>query len=45
MPVFADQMHNVAKVIGEGWGRQIKWDELTEDKFRTIINDTLGDKR
>ncbi|KAB7504249.1 UDP-glucuronosyltransferase [Armadillidium nasatum] len=41
MPVFGDQMANIAEVIAENWGNELKWAELTEQTFRSAILDTM----
>lgn len=45
MPVFGDQTYNAAEIEAEGWGQQVRWEELTEEKFRTAIQETLSNDR
>ncbi|KAL7630352.1 UNVERIFIED_CONTAM: hypothetical protein RMT77_019499 [Armadillidium vulgare] len=41
MPVFGDQMSNIAQAELEGWSRQLKWVDLSEQSLRSAIADTM----
>lgn len=45
LPVFLDQHYNMQDVQREGWGRFLKWDNLTYDNLRQYILDLIHDTR
>lgn len=45
MPVFGDQMSNIAQAELEGWSRQLKWVDLSEQSLRSAIADTMRNER
>ena len=45
MPVFGDQFSNVEKVVNEGYGEYLEWDDFTEDNFRDTIHQLLSNTK
>lgn len=41
IPFFADQISNMRIAEGYGYGKMIKYDDLTDKSFENIINDVL----
>ena len=41
MPVFGDQSSNLDRVVSEGWGDVIYWDQLTHDIFSNKIHELI----
>ncbi|CAL4150999.1 unnamed protein product [Meganyctiphanes norvegica] len=44
-PVLGDQSMNMAAVEKQGWGRVIKWKDITEEHLRETILDVLNNHR
>ncbi|XP_068241718.1 UDP-glycosyltransferase UGT5-like isoform X3 [Palaemon carinicauda] len=45
LPVLADQMTNMAEVQNQGWGRMLKWRELTFEVLRDTIHTVITDEK
>lgn len=45
LPVFGDQMTNMAEVQEQGWGRVLDWKELTPELLRDTIQTVMTDER
>lgn len=43
LPVIIDQQHNMQRVQAEGWGRFLKWDNLTYHNLRQNIFEIIHD--
>ncbi|XP_068218461.1 UDP-glycosyltransferase UGT5-like [Palaemon carinicauda] len=45
LPVFADQMTNMAEVQEQGWGRVLVWKELTSELLKDTIHTVITDDK
>ncbi|CAL4058798.1 unnamed protein product [Meganyctiphanes norvegica] len=45
IPAFGDQKSNMIQIQGNGYGRVILWEELTEDLLLTRIDETIRDEK
>uniref|UniRef100_A0A182LTR0 Uncharacterized protein n=1 Tax=Anopheles culicifacies TaxID=139723 RepID=A0A182LTR0_9DIPT len=45
IPMFGDQDGNVAKVVKEGWGVMVSFDDLTEPLLSAAVQQVLGDPK
>jgi len=41
LPIFGDQPKNAAVMLHEGYGRYLKWDELTSDDIVTMVGELV----
>lgn len=44
MPIYVDQLNNIAQAEADGWGFMLKWEELTEEKLKSLITKALDKK-
>ena len=45
MPVAFDQHRNAIRLVKQGFGLQLNWDELTEDSLKETIDVLLNDRK
>ncbi|KAK3880683.1 hypothetical protein Pcinc_014841 [Petrolisthes cinctipes] len=45
LPLFADQGQNVGRAQRGGWGRLVKWEDLTYDLLRNTILEIINDTK
>ncbi|XP_076046231.1 UDP-glucosyltransferase 2-like [Oratosquilla oratoria] len=45
LPIFSDQMHNMAKGARQGWAIRLDWEELTEESLMSALAMALNETR
>lgn len=44
MPIFGDQLKNIEQVVEEGWGLEMKYTDLSEERLTKSINELFRNK-
>ena len=45
MPVIYDQHRNAIRLVKQGFGLQLNWEELTEESLKQKISNLIYDKK
>ena len=45
LPVYYDQDSNIDKVVAQGWGEVIQWEQLSEEILKEKITALLSNSR
>ena len=45
LPVYFDQYSNVEKVVAQGWGEMIEWEQLSEQLLNDNVMKLLSNSR
>ena len=45
LPLFGDQIGNMAEVEAQGWGKYLEWDNLSSELLKSTIEELLSNDK